>query len=86
MADEEDALSAPGAVPRRSQGVPFSASVGSVPGERSMPGQLGSTRRAGVLLGGCWGKEKRKKAMTEETGLSSLCRGLGLSHTGFSEP
>lgn len=31
------------------------------------------------------GKDK-KKAMTEEASLSSLCRALGLSHKGFSEP
>lgn len=40
---------------------------------------------------GCGGEErrkrqKRKKAVTEETGLSSLCRGLGLSHKGVSVP
>lgn len=61
-------------------------SVGGVPGEQRVPRWLGSTRRAGVLLVGCWGKEKKKKAMTEETGLLSLCRVLGLNRRGFSEP
>lgn len=74
------------AVPQWGWGIPFAGSTGSVPGQQRVLGGPESTRRAAGVKREGKDKKKEKKAVTEETGLSSLCRALGFSRKGLCVP